>query len=58
MEEYEHEMFYFLEFAFMARRSKNRWGKFFIKFIPAISERQRRVSVYLFFPHHGLATCG
>jgi RNA-directed DNA polymerase len=39
-----HELgkFDFLGFTFMARRSKNRWGKFFINFSPAISTKARK----------------
>jgi RNA-directed DNA polymerase len=32
-----HEKFDFLGYAFQPRRSKNRWGKFFINFSPAVS---------------------
>jgi len=36
------EKFDFLGFTFMARRSKNRWGKFFINFSPAISMKAKK----------------
>ena len=39
---HEFEKFDFLGFTFMARRSKNRWGKFFINFSPAISTKARK----------------
>jgi RNA-directed DNA polymerase len=35
--EYEHTKFDFLGYTFRARRSKNRWGKYFINFSPAVS---------------------
>jgi RNA-directed DNA polymerase len=34
---YLHEKFNFLGYTFRPRRSKNRWGKFFISFSPAVS---------------------
>lgn len=34
-----HETFDFLGYTFRARRSKNRWGKYFINFSPAISNK-------------------
>ena len=34
---YEHEKFDFLGYTFRPRRSKNRWGKHFISFTPAVS---------------------
>jgi RNA-directed DNA polymerase len=34
---YSHEKFNFLGYTFCPRRSKNRWGKFFINFTPAVS---------------------
>lgn len=34
--------FDFPGFTFMARRSKNRWGKFFVNFSPAISTKARK----------------
>jgi RNA-directed DNA polymerase len=36
---YFHEAFDFLGFTFRARRSKNRWGKCFVNFSPAVSNR-------------------
>lgn len=36
---YIHESFDFLGYTFRARRSKNRWGKFFINFSPAMSNK-------------------
>lgn len=39
---HEEEKFDFLGFTFMARRSKNRWGKFFINFSPAISGKAKK----------------
>lgn len=41
-ERYEEEKFDFLGFTFMARRSKNRWGKHFINFSPAISKKAKK----------------
>ena len=35
----ENEKFDFLGYTFRARRSKNRWGKYFINFSPAISDK-------------------
>lgn len=35
--EHTHEKFNFLGYTFRPRRSKNRWGKFFINFTPAMS---------------------
>jgi RNA-directed DNA polymerase len=35
--EYRHTKFDFLGYTFQARRSKNRWGKYFINFSPAVS---------------------
>jgi len=37
--EYEHVQFDFLGYTFQPRRAKNRWGKFFISFLPAISTK-------------------
>lgn len=37
--EHEHVKFDFLGFTFQPRRAKNRWGKFFVSFLPAISTR-------------------
>ena len=34
---YEHTRFDFLGYTFRARRSKNRWGKYFVNFSPAVS---------------------
>ncbi len=34
---YEHTSFDFLGYTFQPRRAKNRWGKFFVSFLPAIS---------------------
>jgi RNA-directed DNA polymerase len=36
---YPEEKFDFLGYTFRARRSKNRWGKFFINFSPAVSDK-------------------
>jgi RNA-directed DNA polymerase len=36
---YSNEKFDFLGFTFRARRSKNRWGKYFINFSPAVSDK-------------------
>lgn len=36
-EEFEPTQFDFLGFTFQPRRAKNRWGKFFVSFLPAIS---------------------
>jgi len=36
---YPQEQFDFLGYTFRPRRSKNRWGKFFINFTPAVSSR-------------------
>ena len=37
--EYEHIKFDFLGYTFQPRRAKNRWGKFFVSFLPAISSK-------------------
>jgi RNA-directed DNA polymerase len=37
--EYEHVAFDFLGYTFQPRRAKNRWGKFFVSFLPAISTK-------------------
>ena len=37
-----HGQFTFLGYTFRARRSKNRWGKYFISFSPAVSNAARR----------------
>jgi RNA-directed DNA polymerase len=34
---YPHEKFDFLGYGFRARRSKNRWGRFFVNFSPGVS---------------------
>jgi hypothetical protein len=36
---YENITFDFLGYAFQPRRAKNRWGKFFLSFLPAISAK-------------------
>jgi RNA-directed DNA polymerase len=36
---HEHVSFDFLGFTFQPRRAKNRWGKFFVSFLPAISAK-------------------
>lgn len=38
---YPEEQFDFLGYCFRARRSKNRWGKYFINFSPAISNKSK-----------------
>ncbi len=37
--EYEHVSFDFLGYTFQPRRARNRWGKFFVSFLPAISTK-------------------
>ena len=37
--EHEHVAFDFLGFTFQPRRAKNRWGKYFVSFLPAISAK-------------------
>jgi hypothetical protein len=37
--EYEHIKFDFLGYTFQPRRARNRWGKFFVSFLPAISDK-------------------
>jgi RNA-directed DNA polymerase len=37
--EYEHVAFDFLGYTFQPRRAKNRWGKYFVSFLPAISTK-------------------
>lgn len=37
--QYPNEKFDFLGFTFRARRSKNRWGKYFVNFSPAVSNK-------------------
>lgn len=41
-EHYPEEKFKFLGFDFQPRRSKNRWGKFFINFSPAVSKNAKK----------------
>ncbi len=36
---HEHVSFDFLGFAFQPRRAKNRWGRFFVSFLPAMSAK-------------------
>ena len=36
---YEHIQFDFLGYTFQPRRAKNRWGKFFVSFLPAMSTK-------------------
>lgn len=40
--EYPNEKFDFLGYTFRARRSKNRWGKHFINFTPAVSNKAKK----------------
>jgi group II intron reverse transcriptase/maturase len=37
--EYEHIAFDFLGYTFQPRRAKNRWGKYFVSFLPAMSTK-------------------
>jgi hypothetical protein len=37
--EYEHVVFDFLGYTFQPRRAKNRWGKHFVSFLPAMSTK-------------------
>jgi RNA-directed DNA polymerase len=37
--EYEYVAFDFLGYTFQPRRAKNRWGKYFVRFLPAISTK-------------------
>jgi hypothetical protein len=37
--EHEHVAFDFLGYTFQPRRAKNRWGKYFVSFLPAISTK-------------------
>lgn len=37
--DYEHIQFDFLGYTFQPRRAKNRWGKYFVSFLPAISTK-------------------
>ena len=39
---YEHTKFDFLGYTFQPRRAKNRWGKFFVSFLPAISNKSAK----------------
>jgi group II intron reverse transcriptase/maturase len=39
---YPHDKFDFLGFTFRPRRSKNRWGKFFVNFSPAVSNKAQK----------------
>lgn len=41
-EDYENISFDFLGYTFRPRRSKNRWGKYFINFTPAISNKSKK----------------
>ncbi|MFB5089334.1 group II intron reverse transcriptase/maturase [Psychrobacillus sp. PGGUH221] len=41
-EEHENISFDFLGYTFRPRRSKNRWGKHFVKFTPAISNKSKK----------------
>jgi group II intron reverse transcriptase/maturase len=38
-EEYEHVAFDFLGYTFQPRRAKNRWGRYFVSFLPAMSAK-------------------
>lgn len=40
---HEHTKFDFLGFTFRPRRAKNRWGKMFVSFLPAISSKAAKV---------------
>jgi RNA-directed DNA polymerase len=40
--QYEHVAFDFLGYTFQPRRAKNRWGKFFVSFLPAMSAKAAR----------------
>ena len=42
--QHEHIKFDFLGYTFQPRRAKNRWGKFFISFLPAISNKAAKRS--------------
>ena len=37
--DYEHIKFDFLGYTFRPRRAKNRWGKYFVSFLPAVSDK-------------------
>jgi group II intron reverse transcriptase/maturase len=39
---YEHVQFDFLGYTFQPRRAKNRWGKYFVSFLPAMSTQGRQ----------------
>jgi RNA-directed DNA polymerase len=39
---YPNEKFDFLGYTFRSRRSKNRWGKYFVNFTPAVSDKAAR----------------
>src|SRR3954463_1619343 len=41
-EEHEQISFDFLGYTFQPRRAKNRWGKYFVRFLPAISTRSAK----------------
>lgn len=41
-EEHENISFDFLGYTFRPRRSKNRWGKYFVNFTPAISNKSKK----------------
>ena len=40
--EHEHIQFDFLGYTFQPRRAKNRWGKYFVSFLPAISTKSAK----------------
>jgi group II intron reverse transcriptase/maturase len=40
--DFEHVQFDFLGYTFQPRRAKNRWGKFFVSFLPAISTKSAK----------------
>jgi len=40
--QYEHVAFDFLGYTFQPRRAKNRWGRYFVSFLPAISNKAAR----------------
>jgi RNA-directed DNA polymerase len=40
--EYEHVAFDFLGYTFQPRRAKNRWGKYFVSFLPAMSTKSAK----------------
>ena len=41
-EKHEHVKFDFLGYTFQPRRAKNRWGKFFVSFLPAMSTKSAK----------------